>query len=173
MKASEYLISFGHLAPGEFEFEFEIDDSFFKKFENSVIQKGKVDVLVVLEKKDNMLLLDFTMEGTLIVQCDKCLEDLSLDIEGYNELIVKMGDTHEELSDNVLMISSKENEIDVAQFIYEYLTLMVPMRNVHGETEGEPECDPEILKEMEKHLSQDQIPSNDPRWDALKNINLN
>jgi uncharacterized protein len=83
-----------------------------------------------------------------------------------------MGDANEELSDDVIMISSKESEIDVSQYIYEFLSLMIPMRNVHGETEGEPECDPEILKEMEKHLSQEQPPV-DPRWDALKNINLN
>jgi len=173
MKAKEFVIIFGHLAPGEHEFEFEVNDTFFQKFENSVIQKGKVDVLVVLEKKDNMLLLDFTMEGEVIVPCDKCLEDLSLDIEGYNELIVKIGEVNEELSEDVIMISSKETEIDVSQYIFEFLTLMIPMRNVHGENEGEPECDPEILKEMEKHLSQEQPPSNDPRWDALKNINLN
>lgn len=173
MKTSEFLINFGHLAPGEFEFEFTIEDSFFHKFENSVIQKGKVDVLVVLEKKDNMLLLDFTMEGTVIVTCDKCLEDLALDIETFNELIVKMGEMNEELSESVIMISSKENEIDVGQYIYEFLTLAIPMRNVHGDTEEAPTCNPEILKEMEKHVSQEQAQTNDPRWDGLKNINLN
>jgi uncharacterized protein len=173
MKANEFVISFGHLEPGEYEFEFEIDDSFFQKFENSIIQKGKVDVLVVLERKESMLLLDFTMEGTVIVQCDRCLEDLSLDLQGYNELIVKLGDSKEELSDDVIMIPAKESELDVSQYIYEFLTLMIPMRNVHGDEEGDPGCDPEILKEMEKHVSQEPQQPNDPRWDALKNINLN
>jgi uncharacterized protein len=175
MNASEFIIKFGNLAPGEYEFEFHINDTFFQRFENSIIQKGDVDVLVVLERKDNMLLLDFTMEGTVVVPCDRCLEDLALDIEGYNELIIKVGDENAELSEDVIMISSKEHEIDVAQYIYEFITLMIPMRNVHGEEgdEGEDGCDPEVLKELEKHVNHEQPEANDPRWDALKNINLN
>jgi uncharacterized protein len=172
MNESKFLINFSNLAPGEYEYEFEVDDSFFQKFENSVIQKGKVDVLVVVERKENMLLLDFTMEGTVVVQCDRCLDDLALDIEGYNELIVKVGEENEELSENVIMISSKEHEIDVTQYIYEFISLIIPMRNVHGDEEGTAGCDPEVLKELEKHINHEQ-PQNDPRWDALKNINLN
>ena len=172
--ARDFVISFGSLSAGEHEFEFEVNDSFFQQFENSIIQNGNVDVLVVLERKDNMLLLDFTMEGTVTVSCDRCLEDLDLDIEGYNELIVKIGSENEELTEDVIVISSKEHEIDVAQYIYEYLTLMIPMRNVHDEEEGSHGCDPEVLKEIEKHLSRSpDDPPSDPRWDDLKNINLN
>ena len=176
--ARDFTINIGSLTEGEHEFEFVVRDSFFKQFENSVIQKGEVDVLVVVEKKDNMLLLDFTMEGTVIVPCDRCLEDLALDIQSFNELIVKIGEENEELSEDVIMISSKLHDLDVSQYIYEYLTLMIPMRNVHGEGDDAGEnseaCDPEILKEIEKHLHHDHDqPPNDPRWDALKNINLN
>jgi uncharacterized metal-binding protein YceD (DUF177 family) len=119
-----------------------------------------------------MLLFDFTMEGNVIVPCDRCLEDLELEIEGYNELIVKMGEDKEELSENVIVVSSKDYEIDVAQYIYEFITLMIPMRNVHDEN-GQA-CDPEILKEIEKHITHEspETPT-DPRWDSLKNINLN
>lgn len=170
----DFIINFGSLAAGEHEFEFEVKDSFFNQFENSVIEKGAGNVLVVLEKKDKMLLLDFTMEGTVTVQCDRCLENLDIDIEGYNELIVKIGEEKEELSEKVVVISSKEYEIDVAQYIYEFITLMIPMRNVHDENENGQKCDPEILKELEKHITHEspEAPS-DPRWDALKNINLN
>ena len=169
-----YIINFGSLASGEHEFEFTVNNSFFQTFEHSVIQKGDIDVLVVVEKKENMLLLDFTMEGTVTVPCDRCLEDLDLDIEGYNELIVKIGDHQEELSEDVIMISSKDYEIDVAQYIYEFITLMIPMRNVHDEKENGQVCDPAILKELEKHIShQNEETPQDPRWDDLKNINLN
>ena len=126
--ARDFIINIGSLAAGEHEFEFEVKDSFFKRFEHSVIEKGSVDVLVVVKKKDNMLLLDFTMEGTVTVQCDRCLEDLDLDIESYNELIVKIGEENEELSEKIVVISSKEYEIDVAQYIYEFISLIIPSR---------------------------------------------
>jgi uncharacterized metal-binding protein YceD (DUF177 family) len=170
--ARDYIINFGSLGSGEHEFEFTIQDAFFQRFENSVIQKGAVDVLVVVEKKENMLLLDFTLEGTVTVPCDRCLEDLDLDIEGYQELIVKLGDHHEELSEDVILISSREHEFDVSQYLYEFLTLMIPMRNVHDENENGQSCDPEVLKALEKHIVQDDHPA-DPRWDALKKINPN
>ena len=172
--ARDFIINFGSLGPGEHEFEFEVNDSFFKRFEHSVIEKGSIDVLVVIEKKDSMLLFDFTMNGTVTVPCDRCLEDLDLDIESYNELIVKIGEENEELSDKVVVLSSKEYEIDVAQYIYEFITLIIPMRNVHDENENGQKCDPEVLKELEKHIiHEEEKPPTDPRWDALKNINLN
>ncbi|MEO8211534.1 MAG: DUF177 domain-containing protein [bacterium] len=170
----EYMINFGSLTKGEHEFEFEVDDSFFKRFENSIIDRGQVDVLVVVDKKDNMLMLDFTMQGNVIVTCDRCLEDLELEIEGYNELIIKIGAENEELSETVVVVSSKEHEIDISQYIYEFITLIIPMRNVHDDEANGQTCDPEILKEIDKHLIQENPePPVDPRWDALKNINLN
>lgn len=170
----DYVVSFGSLSSGEHEFEFQVKEDFFQRFENSVIEKGEVDVLVVVEKKDNMILFDFTMEGTITVPCDRCLEDIDLDIEGYNELIAKVGEENEELSENVIVLSSKEYEIDLAQYIYEFITLMVPMRNVHEEDDDNKGCDPEVLKELEKHITHEpEETKNDPRWDALKNINLN
>jgi uncharacterized protein len=170
----EFIINFGSLPFGEHEFHFEISDDFFQRFENSIVEKGNVDVLVVLEKKDQMLLLDFTMEGTVTVQCDRCLEDLDLDIEGYNELIVKTGEQNEEVSEDVVMISPKEYEIDVAQYIYEFITLMIPMRNVHEPEENGQECDPQTIQAIEKHISHEEdAPEIDPRWEGLKDINLN
>lgn len=170
--ANDFIINIGSLAEGEHEFEFEVNDSFFARFEHSIINKGSIDVLVVVKKKDNMLLLDFTMEGIVTVPCDRCLEDLDLNVESYNELIVKVGEENEELSEKIVVISSKEYEMNVAQYLYEFISLNIPMRNVHDEN-GQI-CDPEILKELEKHISHEspETPS-DPRWDALKNINLN
>ena len=127
-----------------------------------------------LRRKIICFFFDFTIEGTVTVPCDRCLEDLDLDIEGYYELVVKVGDENEELSETVIVISSKEYEIDVAQYIYEFISLMIPMRNVHDETENGQACDPEILKEIEKHLAHENPEAPvDPRWEALKKINLN
>jgi len=133
----EYVIEFGALPKGQHEFEFEVDDSFFQQFEGSIISRGHADVLVVLERQqDNLLLLDFTIEGTVTVTCDRCLDDLDLDIVSYNELVVKLGEQAEEQSDDVIVIPSGEHNIDIAQFIYEYVTLAIPMRNVHEEDES-------------------------------------
>lgn len=172
----EYIINFGSLPFGEHEFEYQIDSAFFKQFDNSIIQDGDVGVLVVLEKKETMLLLDFTMEGTVNVECDRCLGELILPIESYDELIVKFGEAKEDDDDdneNVILLPIKSYELDVAQYIYEFITLQMPLRNVHDEEENGQTCDPEVLKEMEKHLIKDENPPTDPRWEGLKGLNLN
>ncbi|MBK7432240.1 MAG: DUF177 domain-containing protein [Bacteroidetes bacterium] len=172
--AREYVINYGSLPFGEHEFEFHINDAFFQRFENSLVQKGDIDVLVVVDKKELMMLLDFTMEGHVIVECDRCLEDLELPIESYEELIVKFGEKEETESEEVIVVSTKEYELDVSQFIYEYISLQIPMRNVHDEEENGQTCDPEILKTLEKlQPQQEETPPTDSRWDGLKGINLN
>ena len=170
----DYVIEFGSLPLGQHEFEFEVGDSFFQLFENSIVQHGNVDVLVVLEKKSNMLLLDFTLQGRVMVTCDRCLDDLELELEGFSELIVKLGDHTEEESEDVIMIPATEHQLDLSQLIYEYISVMIPMRNVHPENEeGKSTCNPEILREIEKHQQQPEMDETDPRWEMLKNINLN
>ena len=174
-----FVVNFGSLPAGEHEFEFHVGDTFFQQFENSIIENGDVDVLVVLEKKEHLLLIDFTMQGTITLPCDRCLEDIELELESHNELIVKQGADKDETSEDVIVISPREYELDLAPFIYEYLTVSLPLRVVHEDEEGRPACDPEILKELEKHLShsdseeKEDEPATDPRWDILKNINLN
>ncbi len=170
----EYVINYGSLPIGEHEFEFHINDAFFQRFENSLVQKGDIDILVVVDKKELMMLLDFTMEGHVIVECDRCLEDLELPIEAYEELIVKFGEQEETETEEVIVVSTKEYELDVSQFIYEYISLQIPMRNVHDEEENGQTCDPEILKAIEKlQPQQEEAPPTDSRWDGLKGINLN
>jgi uncharacterized metal-binding protein YceD (DUF177 family) len=130
---------------------------------------------VTLEKEDGMLKLDFTIQATVTLPCDRCLEEMEMYVEGYNELIVKFGEGEEEESEDVIVLPVKAHEIDVSQYIYEYITMLIPLRNVHPDDEnGNSTCDPEALKELEKyeHHEHEQKPQ-DPRWDVLKNINPN
>ena len=173
-----YKVSFGSLAKGEHEFEFEIDDKFFEQFENSPIQQGHVDILATLDKRDDLILLDFTMDGMITLPCDRCGEMMDLDIQGYNELTVKFGEETGEESEDVVVISPKEYELNLAQFIFEYVCLQVPMRHVHEDDgSGKNACNPETLKQLEKFKHHDSEPDDekeiDPRWEMLKNIHLN
>ncbi len=174
----KYKISFGSLDKGEHEFEFEVDDKFFEHFGNVPVQHGFLDVLVTLNKQETMLLLDFTMEGSIETQCAQCGDPMELELTGFNELTVKFGPEPKEESEDVIVISPKEHELNVAQFIYEYITLLIPMRNVHEEDEnGESTCNPVTLKKLDQlryhEKEEDEEKENDPRWDVLKKINLN
>ncbi|MCX6290544.1 MAG: DUF177 domain-containing protein [Bacteroidetes bacterium] len=174
-RREKFVINFGSLSKGIHEFVFEVDDSFFEHFENSIAQQAHADVLVTLEKKDDLLLVDFTIEGIAKLPCDRCLEELEIPLEGYNELMVKFGEKEEEESEDVIVLPAKAHELDVSQFIYEYITMLIPLRNIHLEDDdGNSTCNPEAIKNLEKYrIHEEEIKPTDPRWEALKKINPN
>jgi uncharacterized metal-binding protein YceD (DUF177 family) len=172
---NSFEIEFGGLGEGVHEFEFHVDDSFFARFENSLVRHGDLDILVTLEKEPGMLLMDFTFSGAITTTCDRCLDDLVVPVEGYNELLVKLGDEEGQGEDSevdMIHLPAREHVLDVSELLLDYISLQLPIRNVHPDDEnGKSTCNSDVLREMEKHLSQDH-PA-DPRWDVLKNINLN
>ncbi len=53
-------------------YEFDIVDAFFEKVEYSLIDKGNVRVTLNLEKKETMMIGDFSIEGEVKASCDLC-----------------------------------------------------------------------------------------------------
>lgn len=165
-----FVIPFVGLSAGEHKYEFFIDDKFFACFEYSEISHSNVKVDLYLEKRDRMLVLTFSILGTLRVTCSRCLDEFDLPVEGEELLYIKFGQEYREEDDNVIIIPETESQIDVSPYIYDYLSLMVPYRVVHPEDEnGETACDPDVIKRIESAKEEQET---DPRWDKLKDFNL-
>ncbi|MDP4265914.1 MAG: DUF177 domain-containing protein [Bacteroidota bacterium] len=171
----EFTISFGGLNVGKHHFEYSIDNSFFENFEYSEIKTGKLKVELKLEKKVNMLILDFKINGTVNVPCDRCLDNFDFNISAENRLIAKFGTKIFEESDEVIVINESDNQINIAHYIYEYIVLSLPYKLVHPENNnGTPSCNPEIISKLNEHLTKEDIEDDfDPRWNILKNLNNN
>jgi uncharacterized metal-binding protein YceD (DUF177 family) len=166
----EFLISFSGLSLGKHEYEFEIKDKFFESLEYSELKKGSVHVDMTLEKHSVMLVLNFSFKGEVTVMCDRCADDFEIPVEGENKLIIKFGPEPGEESEDIIVIGEGEHEIDVSQFIYEYIILALPLQRVHGDdAEGVSLCDPEVLKKLAE-ISVKHETGTDPRWDALKGL---
>lgn len=178
--AEKYIIPFKSLADGVHNFSFKVDDDFFADIENSLIPRGNLVADVQMSKSQQMLKLHFIINGVITVPCDVCLDDMDYEIEECEgDIVVKFGETTEEISDELFQISEEENEISVAQWIYEILAVSLPMRFVHPDDEnGNPTCNQEMLEKLSQYLvsevktdSEEPIAeANDPRWDALKNL---
>lgn len=166
----KYSIPYLGLSLGRHEWEYEIKDAFFEEFEYSEIKKGSVRVILELEKKSNMLLLEFNISGKVNLPCDRCNSNFDLEIEGTRNLIVKFGTEAREESDDVIVIPASDPELDLVQFIYEFINLLVPIKRIHPETrEGKNGCDQEVLKKLDL-LKVRKENNSDPRWDALKEL---
>ncbi|NTW23550.1 MAG: DUF177 domain-containing protein [Lentimicrobium sp.] len=166
----QFVIPFVGLSAGNHQFEFEIDDKFFASFEYSEIKKARVTVSLDLNKQERMLVLNFSLSGTLQVRCDRCLDEFDMPVESFEEYFIKFGLEHREEDDNILVIAENETHIDVAQLIFDYLSLSVPYRVVHPDDEnGVSQCNPEVIKKIEELSARKE---NESQWDALKNLNL-
>ena len=169
----DYLIPFHGLKEGIYDYEFEAGDDFFEFFDNPDVHGGELKILLRLHRKSQFLELKFKISGKLNVTCDRCLENFDHAIDSENVLYVRFGEKPEEISDTVVIIPHEETRINIAQYIYEFSLLALPVQKIHPLDErGVSGCNPEMMKRLSRHMfgvNKNKIES-DPRWDALKNF---
>ena len=167
---NNFEIPFKGLSFGAHEYEFTINDSFFEAITYSEITQGQLICTILLENNPGMMQLEFTIRGTVKLICDRCVEEFDYPIECHEILIVKTGPETKEESDEVIIIAHNETKLVLWQYIYEYISLQVPYRKVHPDDEnGNSTCNPEQIERIVKLSSTSDT---DPRWDALRNIQL-
>ena len=150
---SEYIIPFSSYSNGLYEFEFELNEAFFGLFPESEIEHADVRVKVKLNRQERQLEFQFSLKGWVLQPCDRCLEDYKQPLKGEFSLYGKFGDGNNEDEFDVVWISHESSQIDLSQFLYEFVILSLPMRKVHPDLAGgKPGCDPEML-ELLKNLS--------------------
>lgn len=137
-----YSIAYKGLKNGLHDFDFKVGRELFEAFGNAEISDGDCDVHVRLDRAETMLTADVTVEGWVVVACDRCLEDCRLPIRYEGRLLVKFSDPAGEYDGEVLWLLPGTDEVDLAQYIYESIVLSLPYRRVHPEGE----CDPGMLE---------------------------
>lgn len=178
-----FLISFTGLKNGEHRFEFQVDDKFFEEYNYTDFNHINANIVVLLNKKTNLLELLFKSKGIVNVPCDVTNQDFDLPVEGELKLIVKFGEEFNDDHDEILVIPFAEHQINVAQYIYEMVVLSIPQKRVHpGVLDGT--LDSEALDflgyredeniEPESDNSEDDTNNKneetDPRWAELKKL---
>jgi uncharacterized metal-binding protein YceD (DUF177 family) len=168
----QYDIHFVGLGAGEHIFEYKIEDSFWGLFPESQIQKGKCAVVLTFDKEASHFVLNFNIQGNIIVDCDRCTAEINYPVFNNFTLYVKFDDERNtgtsEDNDEVIYISRGESAINVAQYIYEYISLSIPMvRNCDFLEEQFKNCNQEVLKKLNNEEQNNNI---DDRWAALKKL---
>lgn len=163
----QYSIPVKGLGNGMHDFDFQIDKSFFESFDETPIQEGQFDVRLLLDKRPDMIVLHFVYEGSISTECDRCLEKMSLPIQGQNDLLVKYAVEDQPEEADIVYINLESQQFNVAKFIYEFICLGIPMIKTHDDSDEDKNCDPEMLKYLE---SEEQTSDENPIWDALKDF---
>lgn len=173
--ANEFLIPFVGLKLGKHHFEFQINNTFFDRFDYHEYESSDIKVNIVLDKKSTMLELNFKQDGTVNVPCDLTNELFDLPVKAKIKLMVQFGEEFNNDNEELLILPHGEFQIDVAQYIYEMIVLSVPLKRVHVGIKNKT-LDQEVLKTLDilkvnntKTQSSKQEIS-DPRWDKLKQL---
>jgi len=171
-----YGIPFKGLKEGKHQYDFEIGADFFKLFEQPLIEDGQIKVNVELNKSSALLTLTFKINGTVETLCDNCLEAMTLPVENEALLYIKFGEEYDEPTEEIIVLPHDEHEINVAQLIYEFICVVLPIRHVHPNDEnGNVTCNAEMLKQLDHYLveertEEEQDDDIDPRWADLKKL---
>ncbi len=166
---TEFIIPFVGLKAGEHVFNYDIGTSFLEKFENSEIKGIELSVEVKMVKNNNLLEFHFQLNGNIQVECDICLDNVSLPVDYQSYLIAKLENIEDD-EDDIIYLKPDESEIDISQFIYESIVFSLPLKRVHPDKRGKNKCNPEMLKKLKSLLVDNVEETQDPRWNDLKNL---
>jgi uncharacterized protein len=172
-KISKYDIVYKGLKEGKHKFEYQIDDTFFELFEGSLAQKGNISAEVILDKKSTLLILQFNIEGTIELMCDRCAENYNQPIRQIHKLFVKFGEEKNDDGEDIIWISPEENSLNIAQLLYEFIVLSIPVKHAHPDRDGKSTCNAEMIEQLKKYSSAEKETEPDHRWDILKDFGNN
>jgi len=168
-----YEIAFVGLKPGVHEFEYQIDDRFFEDFQEQDFKNCKATIKLSLEKNNSFMLLKFEVGGSLEVICDRCNGNLPFDLFDEFFVTVKMVENPEEMNEqeedpDVYYISKGESHLSVAEWLYEFVNLSIPMQKVCTfENMDGPYCNKEARELLKRMQAEDNAQEN-PIWKDLQ-----
>ena len=171
MCSSELLkIDLKDLKEGLTALEYSLGDAWFESLDEDEIKRGNIRVRINVRRTENYFELDFHTEGSVVIPCDLCLDDMGQPIETDDRLIVKFGEEYSE-DDDLITVDEREGSLDVAWFIYEFIALNIPAKHVH--TPGK--CNAAMIKVLEEHSAtrssgEDEETAVDPRWNGLEKL---
>lgn len=175
----DYDINIVGLDNKRYEYDFTSDQAFFAAMEQELIEKGHLQTHLILEKSETMIRLDFHIVGSVAQVCDRSLDDYDEPVDTQQTMLLKFGDHNEELSDEIELIERNTAIINVARYIFEFVSLSLPMKRLHPRFRDENEDDNDLNGQViyrsdpETEHDEDEQPEVDPRWAALRKLNNN
>ena len=163
---SVYSIPVKGMSAGKHHFTLELNGDFFKSYENSEVIGAELLAEIDVVKSSTLMNIDGAISGKVSVECDRCLDELKLDMDTEFSLIVKLvKDVDEAEDDDIMIMDQSEGELDMSQLLYDTVILSLPLQRVHDEGG----CDPRMIEKL-KSLSVDSNNDTESPFDVLKKI---
>lgn len=169
----EFEIAFVGLKPGIHNYEYRVDDKFFLNYGSQDFNNCNAVIKFELDKKSGFMLLKFDVDGMVDITCDRCGNPLPLKLWEEFKLMVKLDDKPDEMNaqeedPDVYYISRSESHLHLADWIYEFINLSIPMQRMCSPEEmGGPQCNKEVLARLAK-IEVNTKDAINPMWKALE-----
>lgn len=160
---SDHTIIFSGLKDGAHSFRFELAAAFFQACGMEEYRGGQVRADVALEKSAQLLVARIHVEGHVDMLCDHCNAPLQQPVQGDQRQIFKLTLEDETDEDELVSIDPGAHAINLTHYLFECISLHLPIRHVHPEGA----CDPEVAEALEK-VQLNHEP--DPRWAVLNHL---
>ena len=171
LENKDFIIQIKGLQIGKHYYEFPICGSFFKNFENSQILDADLQAEIELEKGGGWMNVTATVTGDVTVECDRCLDDVILPMDFDCTMAVKFAKSLEDDdADEFIIMDPTDCELDLSQFLYDYVCLNLPLQKVHEEGE----CNEQMIAKLgsvnaHSHKDDEELAANSP-FGALKGL---
>ncbi|QNF35022.1 DUF177 domain-containing protein [Adhaeribacter swui] len=178
-KITEFDIQIATLSNKVHEYDFVLDNAFFELFDQNLLNGGLLRAHVILDKTDLLLQFEFKITGHVNVTCDRSLDEFDYPINIDELLLVRYGAVETELDDNVLQILPGTQSINIAQHLFDYVGLAIPIKKLHPrfyEVDEDPDAENILIYTSGSANTpaddddQDDDGAGDPRWDILKKL---
>ncbi len=162
-------------------YEWVVDNSFFAIIDGEEFQKGKVTVQLEVTKNIDLFVFQFVLKGHVSVPCDRCLDDMQVDIDTNGTMKVRFGADFADDGD-ILIIPESEGGVNIAWYIYEFIALAIPLKHIHAPNK----CNRDMVSKLKRHSADegsdeeagegmfdndsDKQIEMDPRWNELKSL---
>jgi uncharacterized metal-binding protein YceD (DUF177 family) len=169
----EFEIAFVGLKPGVHEFNYQVNDKFFEEYHEQDFRSVQASIKLLLEKSNSFMLLRFEIGGKADVICDRCNNELPLQLFDEFTVTVKMTEepdvmNKQEEDPDVYYISRGESHIYVKDWIYEFVNLSIPMQKTcEYENMDGPYCNP-AARDLLNNMKPGETPKENPLWKGLE-----
>jgi len=155
------------LGHGEHHYEFPVTNEFFDFYSFGPVEKGNCLAQVTLAKSSTLINLTIEIKGTVELECDRSLEIFDYPLDIGKKILYKFGQENQELSEEIMVIPVNSPKINVAQPIYEFIGLAIPMKKLHPRYQEESDSAGNLVIGYE---NAQQESDKDPRWDTLNKL---
>lgn len=173
MRAADFKVNIIGLSQKSHRFDYSFGDDFFGFYGTALLESGQFNAQVTLDKRETLIEADFAIQGAAHLVCDRSLEPFDFPMDFHRKILFKYGEEEKELSEEIVLITREQASLDLGQYLYELITVNLPMKRLHPRY-GDEQNDNEDIHlvysspvEESDNKEEDVI---DPRWEKLKKL---